>query len=158
MRDRLRMVAGSAMASALLTMSMAVPALSAPSCESLVNKAALKFSKARLAKAAGQCGKSAGGSCFTVSGGSVPGKALKKCQAAELQTLFGGKCPVRGGTGCPATVTTADEAAQCLTCSITREVDCLAATIFSRGRLPANCLGSASGAFIDDGDLLAGER
>lgn len=139
MRDRFRKVVVSA-AAALVTLAMTAPAFSAPTCESLVNKAALKFSKKRFAVATKQCVKSPGGSCFVVAG-SVPGSALKKCQSADLQTLFGGKCPARG-SGCPSAVSTADQAAQCLTCSISRDIDCLIATAFSRGRLPANCIGT----------------
>ena len=56
MRDRFRKVVVSAAAVALLTVSLVVPAHSAQTCESLVNKAALKLTKKRLAVA--DCRKS----------------------------------------------------------------------------------------------------
>src|SRR5262245_54552224 len=111
----------------------------AATCDSQVDKAASKLAQAVAKRAAAACKKTPGGTCFNVSAPAIKGKALKKCDAAALQTKFNGKCPSRDSSCAPSAVGTADQAAQCLSCSIQSDVRCLAATAFAPGSLPANC-------------------
>ena len=83
---------------------------------------------------------------------SISGKALKKCDAATIQTTFAGSCPSRDASCKPSALTSADQLAQCLTCAVNSEVKCLTAIAFSAPNLPAYCTGSPSGAFLDPDD------
>jgi hypothetical protein len=130
------LVALAAVAGALLAPR---PLLAAVTCDSQVDKAATKFASAVAKKAAGACKKSPGGTCFNVAVKAVQGKALKKCDAAAVAAKFGGSCPSRDTSCAPATITTADQAAACLSCSIQSDVRCLAATAFAGGSVPSYC-------------------
>lgn len=133
---KLMMLVALAAAGALLA---PVSGFAKATCDSQVDKAALKVAQAAALRAAAACKKSPGGTCFNVSVPAIKGTALKKCDAAALQAKFNGKCPSRDASCAPPTVTNADQAAQCLSCAIQSDVRCLAATAFSAASLPANC-------------------
>ncbi len=128
-----------ALAAAASTLLAPPPVLAAATCDSQVDKAVTKFATAVAKKAAGACKKSPGDTCFNVAVKAVQGKALKKCDSAAVQAKFGGACPSRDTSCTPATVTTADQAAACLSCSIQSDVRCLAATAFAGGNVPVYC-------------------
>lgn len=138
---------------------LAPGAWAGPTCEKQVNAATLKYAKALVSKATTACRRSPGGMCFDVAAANmaVPSaKKLKKCDAAAIQTLFNGRCTSRDKTCVPASMTTANDVAKCISCSVKREIACLTATAFATASLPAGCQGFPSGAFLDpDDDLFA---
>jgi hypothetical protein len=124
-------------------------------CQKAVDKATLAYAQGLVKKAAAACKKTPGGTCFDVSAArkkEPSAKKLKKCEAADIQQLFGRGCVSRDPSCETAAVTTTDELATCLKCSVKREVACLTATTFSTGNIPAGCVGSPSGAFLDPED------
>ena len=113
-------------------------AMAKATCASQVDKAALKYATAVVNKAVAACKKSPGGSCFNASVAAIKAKALKSCDTASIATQFANRCISRDTSCAPTAVSTAQNVADCLSCSIKSDVACLTATAFG-ATLPAFC-------------------